>query len=121
MKYNSYTDFYLQELFPSAIMFGMSSEDFWENDPKLYWAYRTFYLKQKEIEIEQLRYNAWLQGSMNYMGVSMALNNAFSKQKLKYPSYDELTKEVDSKKEEKLSQKDINEIAQEQFNYWARK
>ena len=49
-QYNSYTDFYIQELFPSAIMFGMSSDEFWEQDPKLYWAYRTFYLKQKEIE-----------------------------------------------------------------------
>ena len=103
-------------------MFGMSSEDFWENDPKLYWAYRTFYLKQKEIEAEEMRYNAWLKGSMNYMATSLSLNNAFNKQKQNYPTYEELCKEVNQKKEErKLTEKDINRIAQEQYIYWARR
>ena len=50
-------------------MFGMSSTDFWEGDPQLYWAYRTFYLKQKEMEAEQTKYNAWLLGNMQCMAV----------------------------------------------------
>ena len=103
-------------------MFGMSSEDFWDNDPKLYWAYRTFYLKQKETQYEEMLYDSWLKGSMNYMATSMALNNAFSKQKLKYPSYEELIKEKNKAKEEKqFSKKEINIIAQEEYNYWARR
>lgn len=103
-------------------MFGMSSEDFWENDPKLYWAYRTFYLKQKETEYEQMRYDAWLKGSMNYMAVSFAINNAFNKQKQSYPTYEELCKETNKQKEnKKLTNNDIDAIAQEQFNYWARR
>ena len=101
-------------------MFGMSSEDFWENDPKLYWAYRTFYFKEKETEYEKMRYEAWLNGSMTYMAVSLSLNNAFNKQKLNYPTYDELCSDV-KKEKKKLSKKDIDLIAQDEFAYWARK
>ena len=103
-------------------MFGMSSEDFWENDPKLYWAYRTFYLKNKEIEYEQMRYDAWLKGSMNYMAVSLSLNNAFNKQKQNYPSYEDFCKDITKEKErQKLTKNDINLIAQSEYAYWARR
>ena len=100
-------------------MFGMSSTEFWEEDPQLYWAYRTFYLKKKETEYEEMRYSAWLNGSMNYIGVSLSLNNAFSKQRQNYPSYDELLKDMGNKKDEG-EKKDANIVAQEQFNAWAR-
>jgi hypothetical protein len=103
-------------------MFGMSSEDFWENDPKLYWAYRTFYFKEKEAQYEQMRYDAWLKGSMNYMAVSYSLNNAFNKQKVNYPNYNELCDEANNKmKDRKLTKKEIDLIAQDEFNYWARR
>lgn len=102
-------------------MFGMSSEEFWEDDPKLYWAYRTFYLKQKEQQFEEMRYNAWLNGSMDYMAVAYALNNSFNKEKVKYPTYDELMAEVEKKQNDKLTNKDKNIIAQEEYNYWARR
>lgn len=116
-------EFYIQELFPSAIMFGMSSDEFWEQDPKLYWAYRTFYLKQKEIEnkekIELIKYEAWLNGNFTYTATSTALNNAFSKQKRKFPTYDEVfEKEQNTKK--KKSTNEINKQVQAEFNAWAR-
>lgn len=102
-------------------MFGMSSTEFWEEDPQLYWAYRTFYLKKKETEYEEMRYNAWLKGSMDYMAVSTSLNNAFSKQKTKYPTYDELIGEKEHTQEhKKLTKEDVGRIAQEQYNAWAR-
>lgn len=103
-------------------MFGMSSDEFWEQDPKLYWAYRTFYLKQKEIErtekMEYIKYENWLNGNITYMATTIALNNAFSKQKRSFPSYDEMYK---NKKDEKQKTKDeINKQVQEEFNAWAR-
>lgn len=100
-------------------MFGMSSTEFWEEDPQLYWAYRTFYLKKKETQYEEMRYDAWLKGSMDYMAVSISLNNAFGKQKASYPNYDELIKDMGNKKDEG-EKKDANIVAQEQFNAWAR-
>lgn len=103
-------------------MFGMSSEDFWENDPKLYWAYRTFYLKKKETFYEEMRYDAWLKGSMNYMAVSYSLNNSFNKQKINYPSYEELNNGMKKTKEnKKMTKKEIDEMAVNEFNYWARR
>ena len=66
-------------------MFGMSSKEFWEDDPQLYWSYRTFYLKKKQLEVDEWNYKGWLYGSYSHLGVSIALNNAFSKNKLKYP------------------------------------
>lgn len=106
-------------------MFGMSSEEFWEQDPQLYWAYRTFYLKKKEQEqkenTEYMKYTAWLNGQLTYMGVSLALNNAFSKSKKDYPAFDKVfdkTKQNDNNK--KKTKKEINQVVQEQFNSWAR-
>ena len=99
-------------------MFGMSSTEFWEEDPQLYWAYRTFYLKKKETDYEEYKYNAWLKGSMDYMAVSIAINNAFNKQKAEYPTYEDLCNNKKEKK--KLTKKDVDKIAQEQYNAWAR-
>lgn len=102
-------------------MFGMSSYDFWENDPQLYWAYRTFYLKQKEVEQEQMKYEIWLKGSIDFMATSMAIQNSFGKANNKYPSYDELFGE---KKEESSdvnkTKKSIDVIVQEENIAWAR-
>ena len=102
-------------------MFGMSSEEFWEQDPQLYWSFRTFYLKQKEIEqqqnLEQLKYSSWLNGFTNYIACSISLNNALSKNKREYPKYNEIFHEENNTKK----QKNINLQVQKEFNFWARK
>ena len=104
-------------------MFGMSSEDFWENDPQLYWAYRTFYLKKMEIEqeynIEHTKYDSWLKGNLNYVAQMTALSNAFSKSKTEYPTFDK-TFNNEKKEEKKLTKSEINIACQEQINAWAR-
>ena len=104
-------------------MFGMSSKEFWEDDPQLYWSYRTFYLKKIESETEKLNYENWLNGSYTYLAVSIALNNAFSKKKLEYPDKP-LGAKIEKPKTklqqilEKEKDKDIRQ--QIEFNYWAR-
>lgn len=102
-------------------MFGMSSTEFWEDDPQLYWSYRTFYLKQREVEEFDRKYNSWLLGSINHLSTSLAINNNFSKQKQKYPTYEELfeNKEVNSENKP-LTKKDIDKQIQNEFNAWAR-
>lgn len=102
-------------------MFGMSSKEFWEDDPQLYWAYRIFYLKQREVEQEDLKYNSWLLGSINMVSTSLALNNAFSKQKHNYPTYEEMFENKKANnKQEKLTRKDIDKKVQEENLIWAR-
>lgn len=104
-------------------MFGMSSREFWEEDPQLYWAYRTFYLQKIKNEAEELNYKSWLEGSYTYLAVSIALNNAFSKNKKEYPkellgATKEKTKTDLQEKMEKEKDKNIRQ--QLEYNYWAR-
>lgn len=116
------TEFYFNELFPSAIMFGMSSTDFWENDPQLYWAYRTFYLKKQEYDAENTKYNAWLNGNTQSMGTQIAIGRTFGKQsQLEYPQYKEMfVEEHQEKTNKKLTVEEKNELIQNEFNRWAR-
>lgn len=105
-------------------MFGMSSEDFWENDPQLYWAYRTFYLKKLELEqkinMEHTRYDSWLKGNLNFFAHSIALSNAFSKTKNDYPEYNKIFDKQEDKGKKKLTKNEINIACQQQINEWAR-
>lgn len=104
-------------------MFGMSSKEFWEDDPQLYWSYRTFYLKKLEAEAEEMNYKCWLEGSYTYLATSIAMNNAFSKKKMEYPNKPYGKKEIKEKTElQKMveKEKDKNVRQQIEFNYWAR-
>lgn len=105
-------------MFPSAIMFGMSSKEFWEEDPQLYWAYQTFYLKQQEMKFERDNQYMWLQGMYIYEGVSVALNNAFQKTK---KSYSEEPYNLKGRKEQqKKTQEEIDDYVLKKNNSWAR-
>lgn len=67
-----------------AITYGMSVKEFWEDDPDLFWAYRFSYIERIKFKNEDENQIAWLQGAYIYEAVSIALSNAFSKQKLSY-------------------------------------
>lgn len=104
-------------------MFGMSSKEFWEEDPQLYWAYRTFYLRKIENDYKQQDNICWLEGNYNYIAVATALNNAFSKKKTKYiekPLSDKKEKTKTELQEKMEKEKDKNIRQQIEFNYWAR-
>lgn len=114
-------------------MFGMSSTEFWEDDPQLYWAYRFSYEKrieyEQKMEMEKIRYMCWLQGKTNEMAVFVAINNAFSKKKIEYPDYKEFigekTNNQDNRIKKELSKKlegvtDKEVRGQIEYNYWAR-
>ena len=103
-------------------MFGMSSTEFWEDDPQLYWSYRTFYLKQREVEEFDRKYNSWLLGRINHLSTSLSINNNFSKQKQKFPTYEELFEGKTTKNEnnKKMTKKEIDKQVQNEFNAWAR-
>ena len=100
-------------------MFGMSSTDFWENDPQLYWAYRTFYLKKNEMEVELTKYNAWLNGNMQSIGTTIAISQTFGNNKqIQFPDYEKAFSDSPNKK---LSKDEAQDYIQEELNYWARR
>lgn len=113
-------------------MFGMSSIDFWENEPQLYWAYRFSYLKEQEInqklETHKMQLTCWLQGKINEIAYEVAINNAMSKKKVEFPTFEKMFEkqqlsETKAYKElsEQLEDVEDNDVRQQiEFNYWAR-
>ena len=101
----------------------MSSKEFWEDDPQLYWAYRTFYLRKMKLDTDNMNYEAWLFGSYSCMAVSVAINNSLSKKKAEYPNKPFGVKETQEKTKlqkelEQIKDKDLRQ--QTEFNFWAR-
>lgn len=113
-------------------MFGMSSMEFWEGEPQLYWAYRFSFIKKQEfeanIQAENLKVSNWLNGKTTELAVSLAISNNFGKKKKDFPDF----KEFYGKEKQELNEaqkivakqskgiKDKNVIGQIEFNYWAR-
>ena len=102
-------------------MFGMTEKEFWEDDPQLYWSYQTFYLKKKEMEIEENNYNAWLQGIYVLSALNQSLSGVFGKGK-GTKIYPEKPLNFNEVKEEakKLNKKEKEDLMIEDFNRWAR-
>lgn len=103
-------------------MFGMSGKEFWDDDPQLYWAYQTFYLKKKEEELEQSNYNSWLMGIYVLSALNQSLNGAFGKKGQKKDIYPkepiDFNKELEKQKEYTREEKELNFV--QEFNSWAR-
>ena len=101
----------------------MSSKEFWEEDPQLYWSYRTFYIKKMEQEAKKINYVCWLEGNYNCLATSVSLNNAFSKKKIEYPKEplgEEKNKSKTKFQKELEKEKNPDVRNQMEFNYWAR-
>lgn len=73
----SVKDYFLEYLFPDAIIYGMSYDEFWNKDPQLYFSYRFSYMQKLELEKEERNQNAWLQGFYNTKAFNVVLYNAF--------------------------------------------
>lgn len=50
----------------------------------MFWAYRFSYIRKLQNQAEIENTNAWIQGAYFYEAISVALSNAFSKQKISY-------------------------------------
>lgn len=62
-------------------MFGMTYEQFWNDDPQLFWIYENAYNKRKEIEFKENNYMMWLNGQYTLSALAQVMANAFSKSK----------------------------------------
>lgn len=70
-----------------AITFGMSTSDFWEEEPTMMWAYQKSYIDKKKIEAETSNFNAWLQGVYFFQAVSISLYNNLGRNKSTIKTY----------------------------------
>ena len=66
---------------PYYLSIGMTYEQFWYGEPRMV----IFFRRADKMRMERFNSEAWLQGRYNYVAVSMALHNGFSKSKRDYP------------------------------------
>ena len=93
---------------PMAITYGMSVKEFWEDNPDLFWAYRFSYFTKIKTEQEIFNNNAWLQGAYFHEAITVALCNAFGKQKIKYSEKPYGFDRAENTEEKKKKQIEIN-------------
>ena len=62
------------------MVYGMTYDEFWYAEPWRAVSYR----KAHRLRTEQMNQQLWMAGLYNHNAVSVAINNAFSKQKQKY-------------------------------------
>jgi hypothetical protein len=107
-------------------MYGMSSKEFWEDDPKLYWSYRTFYLKKLEEEELKTDYQCWLEGAYIFNALNIVYSNMFAKDGEQPKEYFDKPIYVKIKENETYKGKEIDPNVksqmqqQDDFNKWAR-
>lgn len=62
-----------------AITFGMSANEFWNEDPDLLWSYKLSYSDRIEIENERQNQLAWLNGLYVYNALNVCIYNSFGR------------------------------------------
>lgn len=113
---NAY-DYFLEYLFPDAILYGMSYDEFWNKDPQLFYSYRFAYLENLEIAKQKENYVAWLNGVYNYKGVETVMYNAFKGKEERPQTY--LSHPIDwNEKPSTPETKEVKEVNKK--NNWAR-
>ena len=53
----------------------MTSEEFWKDDPQLFYSYRTSFINKKKREMDELDYKCWLQGLYIHDGNGKLFNS----------------------------------------------
>lgn len=103
----------------------MSAEEFWKDDPQLFYSYRISFINKKKREMEELDYKCWYQGLYIFDGIGKLisslkqfLGNMFSDKKDRTPiesypqkPYNEL---ANDKKKENIEKK--KKLKYEQFD-----
>lgn len=109
-----------------AIEYGMTSKEFWKDDPRLFSSYYKKYIESHKKKYEEINYSSWLEGAYIYNGLQLSLTNfgygflagKSNPNKTEYPE-----QPWGSEKNEKYNkiEKRKKQIQNQQnLNYWAR-
>lgn len=104
----------------------MTSEEFWKDDPKLFYSYQKAYIEKTKREYTTINYSNWLQGLYIYDGFRKSLNDfgcsfIAGKQNPNQETYPSEPYDLfDDKDEKKLKEKErMRKKNQENLNFWA--
>lgn len=81
----------------------MSYDQFWHDDPELYWAYQVAYLNKVKFESDLENNKSWLQGLYNYLAYSTVQYNL--NKKASDPPMNYIDKPIDFDEEQRLISK----------------
>lgn len=106
-------------MLPYALRCGMTTEEFWKGEPRVFISY----IKKYEHELDDMNYQSWLIGLYVHKAVRTVLDNAFSdKGSIKDTYFEKPLEELNSNykydKEEKQENKNKN--YRNQVNYWSK-
>lgn len=94
----------------------MTLDQFWYNEPRLL----DVYVKKRELELDDINFNAWLVGFYNHYGITIALSNAFSDKSSKQSTYFEKPLEIFDSKHKTVEKQKEQDSYRKQYNYWAK-
>jgi len=104
----------------------MTSEEFWKDDPRLFYSYQKAYIEKTKREGKFQNYSNWLQGlyiydALNKSLVSFGYSFIVGKKNLKKETYPSEPYDLFGEKEEKTIKKKEEEQRknQEYLNFWA--
>ena len=106
-------------MLPYALQCGMTADEFWNGEPRLF----SSYIKKREQELDDINYQSWLIGLYVYKAVGTALGDAFSsKSSIKNTYFGKPLEELNSnyieEHKEKIENKDKD--YRKNVNYWAK-
>lgn len=99
IKYDNLLDYFQFYLFPLAIKVGMTPEQFWEQDPQLFWVYLDAYQQKQKEKFEYDNAKAFNQGYYFLLALRDSLQftqhpkHIYPKQPLGYQSDKKVSKE----------------------------
>ena len=105
-------------MLPKAIQYGMTPEQFWNDDGTLYYAYEKAYVTKLHTE-------SHIQGMYNYLALETIFSNAFAKKgskKVEYPTeavfspYNE--KYLKNKQIKEMTEKEKDQIYRKKMSFW---
>ena len=94
----------------------MTLDQFWYYEPRLL----DVYVKKRELELDDINFEAWLVGLYNHYGVTIALANAFSDKGSKKSTYFEKPLELFNSEHAIREQEQKKDNYRQQYNYWAK-
>lgn len=68
-------------MFKYALIYGMSSDEFWYGNPQDYFVYEDAFAEKQKLRHDELDVLSWLSGKYNMVAFAQAYSNAWSKQK----------------------------------------
>jgi outer membrane receptor for ferrienterochelin and colicin len=104
---NEESDYYEDILLPTALLYGMTAKEFWNEDPALMWSYRLTFIQKQKNQNYRDNQLAYLTGLYNYSALSTVIHNSFSKEKpIEYMQpidIDKIEEESKMTREEKIA------------------